>query len=123
MLFLRHIANTSRPSGTSIEPGVSFTYNCMSDYQPKIESGTVQCLTNGQLSHDIECIPISCKEHPPNIVNGRTIFHSTKHGSIAKYRCFPGYRMETNHLAKLTCQFGQWLPQQPPICLPSNISI
>ena len=120
MLFLRHIANTSEPSGSSIETGGSLTYSCMADYQPKMDAGFVQCLANGQLSHEIECIPKSCQEHPPNIVNGRTIFHSTKHGSIAKYRCFPGYRMDTDNPSKLTCQFGEWVPRQAPTCLPSK---
>lgn len=123
MLFLRHIANTSQPSGSSIETGASFSYSCMPDYQPKMDSGIVQCLGNGQLSHEIDCIPKACPEHPPNIINGRTIFHSTKHGSIAKYRCFPGYQMEPSHLSKLTCQYGEWLPKQIPSCLPSNFFI
>ena len=119
MLFLRNIANTSLPSGALIDRDASFSYLCMQDYQPMMDSGVVVCLDNGQLSHQPHCTPISCREHPPSTMNGRTIFHSTKHGSLAKYRCFPGYRLENNHLAKLTCQFGQWLPKQPPKCLPS----
>ncbi len=120
MLFLQNIVNTTIPSGTLIERGSSFSYTCLEDYQPMVESATVECLDDGKLSHQAYCIPKGCKEHPPTINNGRTIFHSTKHGSVARYRCFPGYRMEQNHPAKLTCQFGQWLPSQPPRCLPSK---
>jgi hypothetical protein len=120
MLFLQNIVNTTISSGTLIEHGSSFSYTCLEDYQPIIESALVECLDDGKLSHQPHCIPRSCREHPPTIPNGRTIFHSTKHGSIARYRCFPGYRMENNHPAKLTCQFGQWLPNQPPRCLPSK---
>jgi hypothetical protein len=123
MLFLQNIVNTTIPSGTLIERGSSFTYTCLEDYQPMIESALVECLDDGKLSHQAHCIPRSCKEHPPTISNGRTIFHSTKHGSIARYRCFPGYRIENNHPAKLTCQFGQWLPNQPPRCLPGYLII
>ncbi len=119
-LFLRNIANTTIPSGTSFEMGSSFSYTCIQDYQPVDDSAIVQCLEGGKLSHHANCVPISCKEHPPTINNGRTIFHSTTHGSIARYRCYPGYRIENNNLAKLTCQFGLWLPKQPPRCLPSN---
>lgn len=119
-LFLQNIINTSIPSGTSIEHGSTFTYACLEDYQAIIESASVECLDDGRLSHQAQCIPRSCKEHPPTIADGRTIFHSTKHGTIARYRCFPGYRMENNHPGKLTCQFGQWLPKQPPRCLPSE---
>lgn len=120
MLFLRNIANTTLPSGTTFESGSSFSYTCMQDYQPAIESATVQCDKHAQLSHEAQCVPISCKQHPPTIDNGRTIFHSTKHGSVAKYRCLPGYQMENNLLTKATCQFGQWLPKQPSKCLPSR---
>ena len=120
MLFLRNIANTTRPSGAILESGSSFDFTCMQDYQPLTESTTVECGNDGQLSHEAQCVPVSCKQHPPGIDNGRTIFHSTKHGSIAKYRCLPGYQMENNHLTKVTCQFGQWLPKQPSKCLPSN---
>jgi hypothetical protein len=103
-----------------MEIGASFSYQCIQDYQPVNNSGIVQCLDDGRLSHHANCVPISCKEHPPTISNGRTIFRSTTHGSVARYRCYPGYRLETNNLAKLTCQFGIWLPKQPPKCLPSN---
>ena len=120
MLFLRNIANTTLPSGTTFDSGSSFSYTCMQDYQPAVESASVQCDKHGQLSHEAQCTPISCKQHPPTIDNGRTIFHSTKHGSIAKYRCLPGYQMENNLLTKATCQFGQWLPKQPSKCLPSE---
>jgi len=119
-LFLRNIANTTIPSGTSFEIGSSFSYTCIQDYQPINDSAIVQCLEGGKLSHHPHCVPISCKEHPPTISNGRTIFHSTTHGSMARYRCYPGYRLENNNLAKLTCQFGLWLPKQPLKCLPSN---
>lgn len=119
-LFLRNIANTTIPYGTLFEIGSSFSYTCIQDHQPINGSAIVECLENGKLSHQPHCIPISCKEHPPTILNGRTIFHSTAHGSIARYRCFPGYRFEHNNLAKLICQFGLWLPEQPPTCLPSN---
>jgi hypothetical protein len=119
-LFLRNIANTSISSGTSIEIGSSFSYTCIQDYQPIFELALVECYIDGKLSHHAHCVPLSCKEHPPMIKNGRTIFRSTTHGSIARYRCFPGYRIENNNLAKLTCQFGLWLPKQPPRCLPSN---
>ncbi|UJR30906.1 hypothetical protein I4U23_018416 [Adineta vaga] len=118
MLFLRNIINTTIPSGTLIEQGSSFSFTCAENYQPIGEQVTVECLENGKLSHHAHCIPRSCNEHPPTITNGRTIFHTTKHGSIARYRCFPGFRIENNHIAKLTCQFGQWLPEQPPRCLP-----
>lgn len=121
-LFLRNIANTTLPSGSSFEIGSSFSYTCIQDYQPINDSAIVQCLDNGKLSHHAQCIPISCKEHPPTINNGRTIFRSTIHGSVARYRCYPGYRMENNNLARLTCQFGLWLPK-PPRCLPSNKKI
>jgi hypothetical protein len=120
LLFLRHIVNTTLPSGSMFGRDSSFSYSCMHDYQPKVESAMVYCLSDGQLSHEPECVPVSCKDHPPSIVNGRTIFQSTKHGSIARYRCFPGYRLENGHLAKVTCQFGQWLPKQPVKCLPSK---
>jgi hypothetical protein len=120
MLFLHNIANTTVPSGKLIERGSSFSYTCIQDYQAVIDSSSVECLDNGQLSYQAHCVPISCKEHPPTITNSRTIFHSTKHGSIARYRCFPGYRIENNHLAKVTCQFGQWLPKQTPRCVPSK---
>ena len=103
-----------------MERGSSFSYTCLDDYQPINEFGIVKCLEDGQFSHHPHCIPKSCKEHPPNIANGQTILHSTKHASIARYRCYPGYRIENNNLAKLTCQFGQWLPNKTPRCLPSN---
>jgi hypothetical protein len=119
-LFLRNIVNTTIPSGTSLEVGSSFSYQCIQDYQPVNDSGIVQCLENGKLSHHAYCIPISCKEHPPAIDHGRPIFRSTTHESIARYRCYPGYRLENNNVAKLTCQFGLWLPKQLPKCLPSN---
>lgn len=119
-LFLQNIVNTSIPSGTLIERGSSFSYTCLEDYQPIIEPGNVECLDDGKFSHQAQCIPRSCKEHPPTIADGRTIFHSTRHDTIARYRCFPGYRMENNHPGKLTCQFGQWLPKQPPRCLPGK---
>jgi hypothetical protein len=119
-LFLRNIANTTIPSGLSIEIGSSFSYTCIQNYQPIHDSAIVQCLEDGKLSHHAQCVPISCKEHPPTISYGRTIFRSTTHGSIARYRCYPGYRIENNNLAKLSCQFGLWLPKQPPRCLPSN---
>jgi hypothetical protein len=115
-LFLRNIINTTAPAGSLIEQGSSFSYTCLEDYQPINELGTVQCLDDGKLSHYAHCIPKSCKDHPPSITNGQTIFHSTKHASIARYR----YRIENNHLSKLTCQFGQWLPAKSPRCLPSN---
>ncbi|CAF4291582.1 unnamed protein product [Rotaria socialis] len=118
MLFLRNIINTTIPSGTLFELGTSFVYTCSEDYQPIIESARVECSDDGKLSHQPHCVPRQCKEHPPIITNGRTIFQSTRHGSIAKYRCFPGYRIDNNHLSKVTCQFGQWLPKQPPKCLP-----
>jgi len=98
----------------------SFTYTCFDDYQSIVDVPVVRCLANGQLSHQAHCIPRSCHEHPPIILNGRRIFHSTKHGSIARYRCLPGYRIENMNLAKLTCQFGQWIPKQAPKCLPSK---
>lgn len=120
-LFLRNIANTSIPSGTTIQVGSSFSYTCIQDYQPVNQSTIVECLEDGTLSYHARCVPNSCNEHPPTILNGRTIFHSATHGSIAKYRCFPGYRIENNNLAKLTCQFGQWLPKQHPRCLPSKL--
>lgn len=120
MLFLRNIVNTSIPSGTLIEQAASFSYTCADDYQPVVEQATVDCLEDGQLSHHAHCVPKPCKEHPPTVANGRMIFHSTRHGSIARYRCFPGFRIENNHLGKLTCQFGQWLPEKPPRCLPSK---
>jgi len=119
-LFLRNIANTTIPSGTLMEIGSSFSYTCIQDHQPFNGSAIVECLKNGKLSHHAHCVPMACKEHPPAISNGRTIFHSTAHSSIARYRCFPGYKLENNNLAKLTCQFGLWLPKQPPRCLPSN---
>lgn len=121
MLFLRNIANTTLQSGALFQQDSSFSYTCSEDYQSVVESAQVQCLGDGKLSHQPNCIPKQCKEHPPIITNGRTIFHSTQHGSIAKYRCFPGFRLENNHLSKLTCQFGQWLPRQPPKCLPGKI--
>ena len=119
-LFLRNIINTTIPSGASMEIGSSFSYQCIPDYQPLNDSGIVQCLEDGKLSHHAYCVPISCQEYPPSINNGRPIFRSTAHGSIARYRCYPGYRLEKNNLAKVTCQFGLWLPKQPPRCLPSN---
>ena len=119
-LFLRNIVNTTIPPGTSLAIGSSFSYQCIQDYQPVNDSGFVQCLENGQFSHHAHCIPMSCKEHPPTIDHGRPIFRSTIHGSIARYRCYPGYRLENNHSTKLTCQFGVWLPKQPSRCLPSN---
>ena len=122
MLFLRNVVNTTVPSGTLLERGSSFFYRCLEGYQPVIRSARVECLEKRKLSHQAHCVPRSCTEHPPITKNGRTIFHSTRHGSIARYRCFPGYRVEENHLAKLTCQFGQWVPKQPPRCLPSNKS-
>lgn len=93
---------------------------CIQGYQPVNESGVVRCLKHGQWSHHAHCVPKSCKKHPPTIDHGRSIFHSTMHGSIARYRCYPGYRLVNNHPTKLTCQFGVWLPAQPPRCLPSN---
>ena len=123
MLFLRNIAKTTLPSGTSMVTGSSFSYTCIQDYQPVMESAVVECLTDGKLSHYAHCVPFSCKEHPPSISNGRTIFRSTAHGSVAKYRCFPGYHFENSQSAKLTCQFGLWLPEQLPRCLPSNVNV
>ncbi|CAF0950052.1 unnamed protein product [Rotaria sordida] len=117
-LFLRNIANTTIPSGTSFQIGSSFSYTCIQDYQPINQSAIVECLDDGKLSHHAHCVPKSCKEHPPMINNGRTIFHSTIHGSIARYKCFPGYKFENNNLVKLICQFGLWLPKQLPKCLP-----
>jgi hypothetical protein len=119
-LFLRNIVNTTVPSGTLLEVGSAFSYQCIQDYQPVNESGIVQCLENGRLSHHASCVPMSCKEHPPAIDHGRPIFRSTGHESIARYRCYPGYRLENSSLAKVTCQFGLWLPKQLPRCLPSN---
>lgn len=118
--FLHNIINTSIPSGTLIDRDASFTYTCLDDYQSIVDMAIVRCLANGQLSHQAHCVPKSCHEHPPIILNGRRIFHSTKHGSIARYRCLPGYRIENTNLAKLTCQFGQWIPKQAPKCLPSK---
>jgi hypothetical protein len=119
-LFLRNIMNTTLPSGSSFQVGSSFSYSCIQDYQPINPSSIVECLEDGSLSHHAHCVPTSCKDHPPIISNGRTIFRSTSHGSIARYRCYPGYRLENHNLAKSTCQFGLWLPKQPPKCLPSN---
>ncbi|CAF1283345.1 unnamed protein product [Adineta steineri] len=117
-LFLRNIVNTTIPSGTLFEIGTSFSYTCIQDHQPINSSAIVECLENGKLSHHAQCIPSSCKEHPPTIPNGRTIFRSTAHDSQARYRCFPGYKLEYNNLAKLTCQYGSWLPKELPRCLP-----
>ncbi|CAF1280710.1 unnamed protein product [Adineta steineri] len=117
-LFLRNIVNTTIPSGTLFEIGTSFSYTCIQDHQPINSSAIVECLENGKLSHHAQCIPLSCKEHPPTIPNGRTIFRSTTHDSQARYRCFPGYKLEYNNLAKLTCQYGSWLPKELPRCLP-----
>lgn len=122
-LFLRNIANTTLPSGTTFPVGSSFSYTCNQDYQPSNQSTVVECLENGKLSQHAHCVPISCKEHPPMIENGRTVYHSNTHGSIARYKCFPGYKFENNSLIKLTCQFGVWLPQQLPKCLPSNENV
>ena len=119
-LFLRNIVNTTISSGTSLTIGSSFSYQCIQDYQPVNDSGIVRCLPNGQFSHHAHCVPMSCKEHPPTIDHGRPVFRSTMHGSIAHYRCYPGYRLGNNHPTKLTCQFGVWLPSQSPRCLPSN---
>lgn len=120
-LFLRNIDNTSIPSGTTFKIGSSFSYTCIQNYQPINNTALVECLDNGRLSQHAQCIPISCREHPPAINNGRTIFRSTTHGSIARYRCYPGYTLENNNLAILRCQFGLWLPKQPPRCLPSKL--
>ena len=119
-LFLRNIANTTLPSGTLFKFDSSFSYTCIQAYQPINESALVECLEDGKLSHHAHCIPLSCKEHPPIINNGRTIFRSTTHGSMARYRCYPGYKLDNNNLAKITCQYGLWLPKQQPKCLPSN---
>ena len=119
-LFLRNIANTTLPSGTLFHMGSSFSYICVQNYQPINQSAVVECLNNGKLSHHAYCVPTPCKEHPPIINNGRRIFRSITHGSIARYRCFPGYRLKNENLAQLSCQFGVWLPKQLPECLPSN---
>ncbi|CAF0868249.1 unnamed protein product [Adineta ricciae] len=118
ILFLRNIATTTIPAGTLFQMGTSFSYTCSQDFQPVNESGMVECLEDGRLSHHARCVPKSCEEHPPSINNGRTIFHSTMHSSIAKYRCFPGYRLENHNFTTVTCQYGLWLPKELPKCLP-----
>ena len=121
MLFLRHIANSTMPSGAMMGIGTSFSYTCAQDHQPAVDTAMVECLSDGTWSHHAQCVPISCRDHPPTVDHGRTMFRSTTHGSVARFRCFPGYQLESNHSAvKLTCQFGLWLPKQLPRCLPSN---
>ena len=120
MLFLRNIANTSIPSGTSVDLGSSFTYQCMPDHPPAMDSALAESQIDGKWSHYAQCHPIACKEHPPSIDHGRMIFRSTVHGSIARYRCFPGYQIDLNSTLRLTCQYGQWTPKALPRCLPSK---
>ncbi|VDD77603.1 unnamed protein product [Mesocestoides corti] len=38
-----------------------------------------------------------CTTRPPNIPNALTRFYSLQHGSVVRYQCFPGYRLNTSY--------------------------
>ncbi|CAF1266773.1 unnamed protein product, partial [Didymodactylos carnosus] len=93
------------------------SYSCNDNFSVPQTNVSIICI-NGHLSDRPTCTrSASCKEHPPAIWNGRAVFRSTYHGSVARYRCFPGYRIENNY-HKLTCHHGKWTPSRPPRCLP-----
>ncbi|KAM7543239.1 hypothetical protein Aperf_G00000010189 [Anoplocephala perfoliata] len=94
--------------GTLLEHGVSIAVNCqagysLTDVSNKSIAGpfaTMSC-TDGAWNGKLECQPARCSTRPPNIPNALARFYGLHHGSMVRYQCFPGYKLDTNRTAEL----------------------
>ncbi|XP_076439986.1 sushi, von Willebrand factor type A, EGF and pentraxin domain-containing protein 1-like isoform X2 [Babylonia areolata] len=98
--------------------GLTFTskveYTCQSDY--RLEGPSVRtCEADGSWSgEEPTCLSITC-EPPPDIAHGQYDYKDLKVGSIVRYTCDKGYRLEGYEVRR--CQSDLTLSGSEPTCV------
>ncbi|KAI0979658.1 hypothetical protein GJ496_003955 [Pomphorhynchus laevis] len=79
------------------------------------------CATDKQWYPRLPLCKVSCNDYPPRISNGIALYFDRSNGSIATYKCFPGFVLDWSTFwpkTQMQCINSKWVPSQSPKCLP-----
>ncbi|KAK7100185.1 sushi, von Willebrand factor type A, EGF and pentraxin domain-containing protein 1-like isoform X2 [Littorina saxatilis] len=105
--------------GTAVAQGLIYTskveYTCEPGY--RLEGETIRtCEADGAWGgEEPVCVPIVCQPPPP-ILNGQYDYKDLKVGSIVRYTCDLGYRLQGSEVRR--CQADLTLSDTAPSCVP-----
>ncbi|XP_061166124.1 sushi, von Willebrand factor type A, EGF and pentraxin domain-containing protein 1-like [Saccostrea echinata] len=94
----------------------SVTYTCKTGYELVGETDILECVEDGTWDPlPPECVPVECGD-PGLIANGDVLAPMYTFGSLASYRCNPGYFLSGNNTRK--CESDKEWSGEAPTCSP-----